>query len=455
MKSCGVSVASPGEGPAAPAAHEPSRERRLAQVLLALWCAFILYGSFIPFHLALGPESLWERMSRIQLSPFREGRRAFSILDLASNVLLFVPFGVLVTLGLSPARRRAILAVAVAALLACMLAALIELGQLFAPGRTGSLIDLAANVTGAILGSAAVSLVWRSGDGRLASATASLVRREPLVVPMALLVFTVLAEATYPFAITLDVSTLWDNLKAIEWVPFAAPRFWGDLVVDRGLRYALLGGMLTAAVGRQLRHLPAQATAALLVAALAIGVEVVKLFFEGRPPKVENAVVAIAGGLVGIAVLPAAARSGPIRRHRAAALAGLAILLLVHVELAPFEFRLDPAALQAKLARIEWLPFQSYYGADFQSALFDLWGKLSISGLLGFAVALGTGRRPLASAFAGVAAGSVLEALQIATVSRYPSVSDVLDIALGAALGGLGYRRYRAFVEKPPARGSA
>jgi hypothetical protein len=34
-------------------------------------------------------------------------------------------------------------------------------------------------------------------------------------------------------------------------------------------------------------------------------------------------------------------------------------------------------------------------------------------------------------------------------------VSDVLDIALGAALGGLGYRRYRAFVEKPPARGSA
>ena len=184
------------------------------------------------------------------------------------------------------------------------------------------------------------------------------------MVPISLLAVTFLAEATYPFSITLDVSTLWGNLKAIEWAPFAVPRFWGELVVDRGLRYALLGGMLAVVLDRSLSRMPTRAVATGLVVAFAIGVELVKLLFEGRAPKGENAIVAIAGGLVGIAVLPAAARWGPLRRHPAAALAGLAIALLVHVEdLAPFEFRFDPATVRARVPRIEWLPFQSYYGA--------------------------------------------------------------------------------------------
>jgi VanZ family protein len=448
----GVPLELLGQDSTRPASPGSIRERRLAYVLLALWCAAILYGSFIPFQLTLGHEGLWERMSRLQLLPFREGRRAFSVLDVASNVLLFVPFGALMALGRSPGPRRpSILPIAAAALLAGLLAMLIELGQLFAAGRTASLIDLAANMTGATLGAAAVTLVWRSEDGRLAAAATVLVRREPLVVPIALLAVTFLAEATYPFSITLDVSTLWGNLKAIQWVPFAVPRFWGDLVVDRGLRYALLGGMLAVVVGRHLSRMLGRTAAAGLVTAVAIGVELVKLLFEGRAPKVENAAVAIAGGLVGIAVLPAAARWDPLRRHPAAALAGLAILLLGYLELAPFEFRFDPAIIRARLPRIEWLPFQSYYGADFQSALFDLWGKVSISGLLGFAVTLGTGRGALASALVGLAAGSGLEALQIATLSRHPSVSDVLTIALGAALGGVVYGRYRAKTQRDPA----
>ena len=194
--------------------------------------------------------------------------------------------------------------------------------------------------------------------------------------------------------------------------------------------------------------MPTRPAAAGLVAALAIGIELVKLLIEGRAPKVENAAFAIAGGLVGIAILPAAARSDPVRRHPAAALGGLAMLLLVFLELTPFEFTFDPATIRARFPRVEWLPLQSYYGADFQSALFDLWGKGSIAGVLGFAVALGTGRGALASALAGLAAGSGLEALQIATVSRQPSVSDVLTIALGAAAGGVVYRRYRALIER-------
>jgi hypothetical protein len=61
MKVWESSAASPGQGAMVPTAQEPSREPRLALVFLALWCAFIVYTSFIPFHLALGDEEWWKR----------------------------------------------------------------------------------------------------------------------------------------------------------------------------------------------------------------------------------------------------------------------------------------------------------------------------------------------------------------------------------------------------------
>ena len=53
-----VPAESLGQDSMGPASPSSTRERRLAHVLLALWCAFILYGSFIPFQLALGREGL-------------------------------------------------------------------------------------------------------------------------------------------------------------------------------------------------------------------------------------------------------------------------------------------------------------------------------------------------------------------------------------------------------------
>lgn len=427
------------------------RERRLAQILLALWCVFIVYGSFMPFRFSFAGEDLRASLARAQVAPFADGRRAFSLPDVASNVLLFLPFGALLSLAFSPGRRRQpIVPIASAVVLAGGLATLIELGQLFAPGRISSAIDVAANMIGALLGAGAVALVWGAGEGRLASSVAGLVRREPLIVPIALLAGTLLAQATYPFAITLDVSTVWSGFKGIEWVPFqAAPRSWGDLLVNRALCHALLGGLVVAAVRTLAPRRPALAAAAGLAVAFAVAVELSKLLFAGRVPSVENAAVATAAGLLGVAAIPPVARWAPIRNHSAAALAGLALLLLAYLQLAPFQFALDPASLQARLARVEWLPLRSYYGADFRSAALDLWRKLLVSGVLGFAVALGTGRGVRAGALAGLLAGAMLEAAQVATVSRHPDLTDVVVIGLGATIGAAAHARYRALRTAP------
>jgi glycopeptide antibiotics resistance protein len=75
-------------------------------------------------------------------------RRAFS--ELALNVLLLVPFALLLARAfqLSRGPRRF---VRPTVLLGCMGSMLIEVGQLFVPGRTTSITDVLANSAGVVI----------------------------------------------------------------------------------------------------------------------------------------------------------------------------------------------------------------------------------------------------------------------------------------------------------------
>jgi glycopeptide antibiotics resistance protein len=71
----------------------------------------------------------------------------YGAVESGANVLLFVPFGLLATLGLQPKHRWAPIALGLAS------SAAIELGQLlFLPARTASWADVLANTSGAALG---------------------------------------------------------------------------------------------------------------------------------------------------------------------------------------------------------------------------------------------------------------------------------------------------------------
>lgn len=94
----------------------------------------------------------------VQLRPFSEIGEALLepdlrlLLETAANVLLFLPFGA--------ALRLRGLGIATVALLGLLVSAAIEGAQLlFVSGRTTSVDDLLLNTTGAVLGSALVS-VW-------------------------------------------------------------------------------------------------------------------------------------------------------------------------------------------------------------------------------------------------------------------------------------------------------
>jgi VanZ family protein len=152
--------------------------------------------------------------------------------------------------------------------------------------------------------------------------------------------------------------------------------------------------------------------------------------------------LAMLGALAGVTLVPLIVRSRPVRAYPELTLLGLATALLVYAELTPFSFAITPQAIVAKASRIEWLPLASYYGVEPQRALFDLWNKLMLSGFLGFAAAGALGGGRSASTAFGLILGGLLEGAQLLTVSRIPSVTDILIFGLGSYLGGTCHSRY-------------
>jgi len=409
-------------------------------VLLLVYVGFVVYGSFFPFDFTYDPE----RIRRFLAHPLprlhdADGRRLVSLPDVVSNVLLGTPLGVLMMWGgLAGASLTARIARVVVADVA--LAGAVELGQLFAPSRTSSLNDVLAQVTGALAGLLVAHALAggssRASGPRLASALA---RRPPLALGV-VLAAVLAADALYPFAVTLDVSTVWHAIRGAQWRPLAGVRhaFWPDLVAEKLLPYVVLGALARIALAEWVpRRAGAIGWAA--ATAFAAGLEIGKLFVQGRAPSTDGVLLAAGGALVGVALAPSLVRVAG-RAWAPACLTGAAAALLVYEELTPFSVVRSAAAVRARLARVEWLPFASYYFADPQSALFDLGKKLVLGAALGAAMRHGS-PRPRLILVLGLAA--LLEAAQVFQPVHIASLGDVLVIYVGALAGAYVVGRAR------------
>ncbi|MFJ6653840.1 VanZ family protein [Microbacterium sp. NPDC091313] len=133
---------------------------RTRAVLVGVLCTYVLALALIAFwptHVDRDAGPLLRAITRA-IPWLTYGRMEFS-----ANILLFVPFGLLLTLLVR--RWPWVIALGVAS------SATIELVQeFFLPGRTGSILDVVANGSGTVIG-VLVGLVWLASTGRLRLAT--------------------------------------------------------------------------------------------------------------------------------------------------------------------------------------------------------------------------------------------------------------------------------------------
>lgn len=424
---------------------------RRARLVLLLFAAFVVYGSFFPFSFRVHPTEVQLDLARFwgTLTLFDgRGRKLFSITDLVSNVLLGIPVGLLLVQSRLVGQGLGARLVGVVGV-ETLFAGAIEVGQILAPTRTAAALDVLAQVGGALLGALIAhgrgATAFRTAEARVAS----LVRARPALLVVGVLAALLAADALYPFALTLDLSTAWGNLRRGQWTPLATfgRRLGSDLLVERVVPYAGLAVATRIALASGTRTSRAGMGGAVLVWALvtlwAAGLEAGKLMIVGRAPNVDNALLAAVGAALGVLLFAPLAGSAEARRRGPARLAWLTGALLAYRQLTPFDWLVDAERIAARAARVEWIPLASYFYADPHSALFDLGNKLAWSALLGASLRAAGVARP---GWWGLALGAGLEALQILQASHVPAVTDALAIGAGVALGGLALdavRRWR------------
>jgi glycopeptide antibiotics resistance protein len=417
-------------------------QKKAAQYLLLAYCLFIVYGCFIPFLFNLDPNFIRWRWEVFLLEPIEGRIPRPSLPDVASNILLFVPFGILcawvrMAKGTS---ERALPQILLTAIYGLLFGLAIESGQTLSPWRSSSLLDAVCNAAGAFIGAISGRVLFRGFERSVETGFFHVLSRQPSLLVLGYLLLGVVMDSFYPFAVTLDISAIWQNVKRSQFVPFTGGlhRYWLDLFIEKGAVFAVVGYLVNVNIRYRRGGVGAPLTW-LLCSALAFSIETAKLFFSGRAFYSENVIIGSFGAFVGVFLLPRLSALAWVKRRPQAVCFTLLVGILVYFELSPFDW-ISLNELAAQLSRIEWLPFKAYYSSEPLAALFDLQQKIYFLMPLGFVViSLSSIQRaalpPRRALFVCIFIAVSLESLQMLVRSRIPSITDVIIFSTSAWLG--------------------
>lgn len=413
--------------------------RHVLTVACILFALLVLYGSCMPWDLSSDQHLAARNYARAKAF-WPMGQLQPSRMDLLSNVLLYIPLGLLIAMRASLAEDHTPMTDLLLAVLAgAMLSLAVETLQLMSPTRVAGVHDLLMNTLGATIGG---TIGAAKGRALWASAVRQLRwwwGEHPLRLAGAALAVLLAADALYPFLPTLDVSTVWRSLKAVT--PNLGESLAAKPTVEwvvQGLLWTVAVMVLIPAISTPGRVRRAEAVAGAFLFMLAL--ESAKLFIEGRTPSLAGVMVSLAGIAAGAALQAMlAGRISPTGQRSWACIA--LVLYLAYLAWRPFDFTLDRAALQNSLPRgAQWLPLYHYATRGRPADVFLFARTILLAGawvtIRQVNAASPIRRHLLRGALAGLGLGVVLEAGQVFLPGRYPTTTDLLCCLAGGILGG-------------------
>ncbi|MDD5390608.1 MAG: VanZ family protein [Gallionellaceae bacterium] len=439
--------------------RHPSRRRALARQrgllfwLGLLYLVFVVYGSLVPLDYHALP---WdEATARFQAIPFLSlgiGSRA----DWMANLLLFIPLAFLWNGTLAQGRHAAL--GAAATLFVWLAAAALSLGieftQLFFPQRTVSQNDIAAEVLGALIGTAcwwgfgARLLAWHEGWHR---------EREPagMAERVAWAYFAmVIGYSVLPLDLTISVVEIyhkWHEGK-VNLIPFAdLPGNFMQALYQIGtdiLLWVPLAWLWRARPGRDNLKVWRMTFLA------AVAVEFMQLFVYSRVSDMTDLFTGALGAAIGAwlggrqfgrggtgKAGSAIRAASPNWLRLALALAWLPVLMLVFWY--PFDFRADGDFVRERMEFLNHVPFQVYYfGTEFR-AITEVFHKTlffaPLGGLLAWWVGglswRWRGYAAAASLLSMIAIALGIELGQVLLPGKFPDTTDWFLESVGGILG--------------------
>ncbi len=441
------------------AAHR--RFRRLLLVVAGLYAAFVVYGSLLPF--AFRPMPWSDAVARfghtLSHTHYHTSRS-----DVAVNVLLMAPLGMLLTGAI--AYRRSVLAAVLAALTAvaacAALSVTVEFAQTFFPPRTPSRTDIAAQLLGALLGVAVWFVMGRNlVDGLLRlHATGGPRDQAAALLPAYILLLVILQTVPFDFATSpVELYRKWRG-GGVHLMPLvglgSSPLDALNVALLNSVQYLPLG--ILARLTHSLRPRAGRWThPAVLILAVPALAEAAQLAVLSRTADVTDILTGACGALAGwwatsaLQWQPAGRRCPRVAIWILLGAAWLGVAMFVYWH--PLDFNLSRKMFFDKLAAVSLVPLADYQSTTPYNAIDQCATKVLLFVPLGALLAAAcplhraarhsghaVGRHPRRACLPAVLAAAfvvavLLETGQALLPSRYPGVTDVLLACLGSWAG--------------------
>lgn len=453
------------------------RAGHLVDRLLAAYLVLLLWNCLIPFELGGAKASPAYSPSWLGLPV-----SATSTADVLSNILLYIPLGVLVAVRFRRGGRGWLRGVGAAILIAVGIGYGVEYVQQYAPERFASAADFVANVVGATLGAISAPLC----HGRL-----SRMRRQwrgeldqrPLISVVKLYAFVLLVVALIPWTFSLNPDGLRTRLRSasVQATARSSPvittavdqdieTYESDararrLAMERvmaGVYELVTFGVLAALVWRILSSQLGfgRAGCSLMTlwmvgawATLASGLGLLVRFGSGDTETYWFRLFGCVAGMVLSGMVPESwterarmrqwAELGcPIRNRTRFPLLPCAVFVILLMGWAPFVYSTEGGGLAA-INVPTLLPFWNYFQASPPIAVQDICFKLLRFGALGLVLSMmrgraaenGAGARAVRIGATCLLVSLVVEVVQMVIPTRHP---DTTDLILGFAGGAMG-----------------
>ena len=458
---------------------------------------FIIHFGLIPFDFATGWRSTSHQGNWLGLGLDRS-----SLVDMLSNIFLFLPLGLMLQASLARAGVRPLLSLVGAAVAGGLLSLAIETIQVFSVTRISSRIDLFANIFGAGFG-AMFGIVGRTLLRQIRRGLRSELRRDPRAVVVKIYIWLLIVFSLTPFVTVSGGHQAARALEQATLVPFQQAGDLADRVElarnqgDARLEYSLrrdamllwagwvaeaaafgLAGFLSYRHLRSTYEFSARMSALLtisLFAGLAGIISVIQLPILTRGFHVTDIVMRLGGATLGALVgtygirrrstlgdrrSPKMENQAPIlfamsdvssvRRFVYPALGAL-VAYVLFTSLSPFVFQRQPGAVLSALRSDSFLPFFSYFWnsrVDIASA--DFFSKCLRYGVLGIVLGMALRLQGAAASLRShlfrvvwrcLVLSAAIETAQIFIRSRVPSLTDLI-VAGGASFAGVVVYQY-------------
>jgi glycopeptide antibiotics resistance protein len=437
-------------------------QKKIIGYLFISYILFALYNTLLPFDFSFDPVSLREKIRILKWTPYFTHEGRVSLIDIAGNIILFIPFGFLLFMYLRYKKVR--YPVLWCVLFGAILSFKIEFFQLFISRRNTAPHDIINNTFGSLVGSLVAAIYSKRISHRSKKLFYDLLNNKPFFLIVCIIGIAQFINAMMPFTVTIAYSAVVKSLKSTNIIPFSYQSL-GKLILNKPNRNDLLPFDFTIMIEDSLFWI---AIACIIMLCYKLYwnrnpkvklylyvtpllyffmLESGQLFIFSRTTDINDVISGYGGILLGYLLFSIirTINNQPLENNDVNLLRlplFVFFIFILFAGLRPFDWSIEHMFLERKWELEKLIPFYSYYKKHSLWNIFDL-----INGLLYFMpISLFWSYKLRRKAvdfpsiyfrtlLAGFLLGLLIEFSQLFSIYRVAEITDILTYAVGGGLG--------------------